>query len=155
MFVYKKYKINGAVAHFLGQSKKCSGAMCMMHCENGFQIGSDGCEICKCKQGMSSKFSLHFFVLVLLVIFVGPLISPFWTSGVVCLCLCASSPACSGFLRFTSSATPADLIIARTTTEPFLVHVFVLVDRMCTFSTVQEIRKIRSHQNKLSPLTSI
>ena len=71
IFVYKRYKINDAIDYFIALPKKCSGAMCMMHCENGFQIGPDGCEICKCKQGMSSKFSLRIFVLVLLVIISG------------------------------------------------------------------------------------
>ena len=71
IFVYKRYKISYAIDYFIALPKKCSGAMCMMHCENGFQIGPDGCEICKCKQGMSSKFSLRIFVLVLLVIISG------------------------------------------------------------------------------------
>ena len=50
------------------------------------------------------------------VLFVGPLIPLFWTSGEVCPGfqsqdgfphLCASSPVHNGFLRFTSGATPA------------------------------------------------
>ena len=50
------------------------------------------------------------------VLFVGPLIPLFWTSGDICPgfqsqggfpCLCASSPVYNRFLRFTSGATPA------------------------------------------------
>ena len=51
----------------------------------------------------------------------GPLIPLFWTSGDICpgfqsqgepLALCAPSPVHNGFLRFTSGATPADLLRA-------------------------------------------
>ena len=49
------------------------------------------------------------------------LIPPFWTSGNICSGfrsqggsprLHTSSPACNGFLRFTSVVTPADLLVA-------------------------------------------
>ena len=40
---------------------------------------------------------------------------PCWISFV-----CASSATCNGFLRFTSSAIPADLLTASIATEPFL-----------------------------------
>ena len=55
------------------------------------------------------------------VFFVGPLISLFWTSGDICpgfqsqggsLAWKASSTACNAFLRFTSGATPANLLTA-------------------------------------------
>ena len=42
-------------------------------------------------------------------------------------CLHTSWPACNGFLRFTSSATPADLLTASTSAEPFLPHVLLEV----------------------------
>ena len=55
------------------------------------------------------------------VLFVGPLIPLFWTSGDICTgfhkpmwmtCLHVSLPAYSGFLRFTSGVRPADLFTA-------------------------------------------
>ena len=61
--------------------------------------------------------------------FVGPLIPLFWTSvpwvskpGQV-HSMSDSSPACNGFLRFSSGATPADLMTASWAAEPFLIHV--------------------------------
>jgi len=29
---------------------KCSDVMCAMYCSQGFEIGNDGCQICKCKE---------------------------------------------------------------------------------------------------------
>ena len=54
-------------------------------------------------------------------LFVGPLIPLFWTSGDVCPgfqsqvgspCLHASLPKCTRILRFTSGATPAEVLAA-------------------------------------------
>ena len=71
------------------------------------------------KFGHSGFFFFFFFLnnfCKAQVLFVGPLIPLFWTSGDVCPGfqsqggfphLCASSPAHNGFLRFTSGATPA------------------------------------------------
>ena len=68
---------------------------------------------------ISNKF-LEFF-------FMGPLTSLFWTFGNVCpgfqnkdgsLLLCALSPVCNRFLRFTSNATPADLLTASIAPQP-------------------------------------
>ena len=62
------------------------------------------------------------------VLFVGPLIPCFWTSGDISPwfqshCgsphLHAFSTACNGLLRFASVATPADLLMASMTAEPF------------------------------------
>ena len=50
--------IKGPKCNFSGRPSKCRRAMCRMRCENGFQTGSDGCEICKCKQGISFKLPL-------------------------------------------------------------------------------------------------
>ena len=59
---------------------------------------------------------------------VEPLILLCWTSGNVCLGfkarmdpfdLCASSPACNGFLIFTSGVTPTDLLTARMAAKSF------------------------------------
>ena len=69
-------------------------------------------------------------------LFVGSLVPTFWTSGDAgpgfqsqgrFPRLHASSPACNGFLRFTSGATPADLLAA----EPF----FINVQRTCTLKS--------------------
>ena len=60
----------------------------------------------------------------------------FETSGDVCpkfqsqgrlVHLCALSPACNGFLRFNSGATPADLLAASMVTEPFLIYVLASI----------------------------
>ena len=63
--------------------------------------------------------------------FVGSLIPLFWTSGEICpgfqsqggpincIYIIWISPACNGFLRFTSGATPADLLTASIAAEPF------------------------------------
>ena len=57
----------------------------------------------------------------------GPLTSLFWTFGDVCPgfqnqdgspLLCALSPECNRFLRFTSDATPADLLTASIAPQP-------------------------------------
>ena len=65
------------------------------------------------------------------VLFVGPLIALFWTSGDVCPGfqsqggfprLHASLPVHNRFLRFTSGATPADCIEVSMAAEPFLIH---------------------------------
>ena len=63
--------------------------------------------------------------------FVGLLINLSWTSSDVCpgfwsqwiRCLSGASPACNGFLRFTSGATPADLMMASMVAEPFMIHI--------------------------------
>ena len=76
------------------------------------------------KGNMSSDFSVFLFLKKILeahILFVGPLIPLFWTSGDVCPRvskpgwiprLLAVSPVCNGFLRFTSGATPTDLLTA-------------------------------------------
>ena len=53
----------------------------------------------------------------------------FWTSGDVCPgfhgwipSLDASFPVCNGFLRFTTGATPADLLVVSMEAEPFSIH---------------------------------
>ena len=61
------------------------------------------------------------------VLFVGPLIPLFWTSGNVCpgyksqdgTLVCALTPTCNGFLRFTSGATTADLLMPGMAAEHF------------------------------------
>ena len=62
------------------------------------------------------------------VIFVGPLIPLFWTSGDICPgfqrqsgspYLHASSPVCNNILRFTSGATPANLLASSMAAELF------------------------------------
>ena len=62
------------------------------------------------------------------VLFVGPLIPLFWTSGDVYPgfqsqsgypCLHAFLPVCNKIPRFTSAATPADLFVARIVPELF------------------------------------
>ena len=48
--------------------------------------------------------------------------------------VCALSPACNGFLRFTSGATPADLLVVSMTAEPFLSthwHTSISGARVC------------------------
>ena len=59
---------------------------------------------------------------------ISPFLHLFWTSGDVCPryqsqggspCLCALLPTYNGILRFTSGATPADLLAASLTAEPF------------------------------------
>ena len=57
------------------------------------------------------------------VLFVGPLVPLFWTSGELCAgfqssCLHVTSPACHGFLRFTSGAKPANLLADSMAAEP-------------------------------------
>ena len=49
--------------------------------------------------------------------------------------MCASSPTCNGFLRFTSGATPADLTTASMVAEPFLIHIHGL-DLQLNFGNV-------------------
>ena len=63
------------------------------------------------------------------VLSVGPLIPLFWTSGDICRGLpgwiphvYASSPACGGFLRFTSGVTPTDLLVSSIAAAPFYPH---------------------------------
>ena len=66
--------------------------------------------------------------------FCGTWIPLFWTSGDfwvskpgwICH-LRVSPPACNGFLRFTSGATPADLLAATMTAEPLSIHVLAHV----------------------------
>ena len=62
------------------------------------------------------------------ILFVRPLIPLFWTSDDICHGFQiqdefphqhASSPACNGFLRFTSGVTPADLLAASVVAELF------------------------------------
>ena len=55
--------------------------------------------------------------------FWGPLIPLFWTSGDVCPGFLLVSPAYNGFVRFASSAKPADLLTAK----GFLIHILVHV----------------------------
>ena len=59
------------------------------------------------------------------MLFVGPLIPLFWTSGDVCSGFQRQSGflACYGFLRFISDATPASLLAAIIVAEPFLIHI--------------------------------
>ena len=61
------------------------------------------------------------------VLFVGPLIPLFWTSSDICPGfqrqsphLHTLSPVCNGFLRFTSGATPAYLLMASMAVDAFL-----------------------------------
>ena len=67
-------------------------------------------------------------LLLLSVLFAEPLIPLVWTSGDVCPwfqiqggshCLCTLSPVHNGIVRFTSGATPADLLAASMTAEQF------------------------------------
>ena len=52
----------------------------------------------------------------------------FWVSKPGWIChLRVSPPACNGFLRFTSGATPADLLAATMTAEPLSIHVLAHV----------------------------
>ena len=60
-----------------------------------------------------------------LVLFAGPLISLFWTFGGICSGfqsphLCALSPLCNGFLRFTPGATLADPLAVSMVAKLFL-----------------------------------
>ena len=62
------------------------------------------------------------------VLFVGPLIPLFWTSGQIRFPgLHVSSSVCNWFLRFTSVVTPADLSAARMASEPLHLHICVQV----------------------------
>ena len=36
--------------------------------------------------------------------------------------LSASSPACNGFLGFTSGVTPTNILVASTAAKPFVIH---------------------------------
>ena len=65
------------------------------------------------------------------MLFVGPL---FCTSGDICPgfqsqagfpCLYALLPVCNRFLRFTSGATPYDLLVASMAAKPFHAHTCV------------------------------
>ena len=69
------------------------------------------------------------------VLFVGPLITLFWTALVMSAlgfkaredsltCMLCLSTVCNGFLRFTSGVTLADLLVASMAAEPF--HPFYL-----------------------------
>ena len=65
-------------------------------------------------------------------LFVVPLIPLFWTPGDVCpgfqsqggsSSLHASSSACNGFLKVTSGATSANLLVASMAAELFSIHI--------------------------------
>ena len=73
------------------------------------------------------------------VLFVGPLKLLFWTSGDICPMfqsqggfphLHASLPMHNRFLRFTSGATPADLLMASMAAEPFHSGTFTCVQAL-------------------------
>ena len=73
------------------------------------------------------------------VLFAGPLIPLFWTSGHVCpgfqsqggfSHLCALLPTHNGFLRFTSGMTPADLLAASMVPQLFHPHTFTCVQAL-------------------------
>ena len=53
------------------------------------------------------------------VLFVGPLIPLFWTSGDFCPGIPSLSPVGNRVLSFTSGATPADLLVASMVSKPF------------------------------------
>ena len=63
------------------------------------------------------------------VLFVGPLIPLFWTSGDICPRFqnrSGSSPVCNVFLRFRSGARPADPLMASMAAESvLLIHLLV------------------------------
>ena len=98
-----------------------------------------------------------------LVLFVGPLIPLFWTSGDICHgfqsqdrspCLHASSLACTGIIRFTSSVTSVDLLATSMVAEPFqstymntrIAEAWVQ-DLLCHYLTVSD--KIDALMNEL------
>ena len=36
--------------YFIQKPSECSEVMCLMHCENGFAVDENGCEVCECAE---------------------------------------------------------------------------------------------------------